>query len=102
MKYWLTVAIFAINGSKSMEAPCYGYGNLLGYPGDYLRDDYIRVTQNKVGQGDIYIGQINAQFKSRRHVQFLYSSESDSTVQIEGWAHGDQPENFKTSSFSVT
>jgi hypothetical protein len=51
-----------------MEAPCYGYGDLLGYPGDYLRDDMIRVKDNFIGQGDIYIGAINYQFNARKFI----------------------------------
>ena len=95
-KLLITLALTTAASSSKLEAPCYGYGELIGYPGSFLRDDIIRARESKVGQSDVYVGGIKYSFSSRQHIQFLYMSENDSDFFEEGWEHGDQPrQNFE-------
>ena len=38
-----------ISSTNALDAPCYGYGNIMGEPSNYIDDDMIKVKSLKVG-----------------------------------------------------
>ena len=48
----ITMAVLTgevVSQDVDCEDCCYGYGNLMGDPSNYLEDDYDVVTENLVG-----------------------------------------------------
>ena len=52
----------------ALDAPCYGYGNIMGSPSKYLEDDLHQVKRLKVGQGEVYVSNINYLFEGTNEI----------------------------------
>ena len=59
-------------GQTKLKAPCYGYGNIIGQPSNYLEDDYEKVVRLKVGQGSTFVANINYFFEGKNHLRIGY------------------------------
>ena len=61
----------------ALEAPCYGYGNIMGSPDKYLEDDLDKVKELKVGQGEVYVANINYLFEGTNSLSLGYRKVGD-------------------------
>ena len=61
-----------ISSTNALDAPCYGYGNIMGEPSNYIDDDMIKVKSLKVGQGSTYVAYINYLFEGKNHMELGY------------------------------
>lgn len=59
---------YLINSINALDAPCYGYGNIMGEPSNFIEDDMEYVKALKVGQGSTYVGYINYLFEGKNHI----------------------------------
>ena len=84
-----TLAASMINLASAVEdTPCYGYGNIMGNPSRFLEDDYDKVTELKVGQGNTYVGYLNYLFEGKNNVQLAYLKKDDEDFRDVGYLHG--------------
>ena len=75
-------------GQTRLSAPCYGYGNIIGNPGNFLEDDYEKVSELKVGQGSTFVSNINYFFEGKNHLQFGYQKSDDPEFRDHSIRHG--------------
>ena len=62
----------------------------MGSPDKYLEDDLAKVKELKVGQGDVYVANINYLFEGTNHLTFGYQKETDLEFRDFSWSHGDK------------
>ena len=74
----------------ALDAPCYGYGTIMGSPNQYLEDDLAKVKELKVGQGDVYVANINYLFEGTNSLSLSYQKVSDPDYREISWAHGSK------------
>lgn len=67
----------------TMDAPCYGYGRLLGRPDKYLEDDMDTVKALKVGEGDYYVSHLDFLFEGKNFLRMGYKKQGDDLAAIE-------------------
>ena len=49
----------------------------MGSPDKYLEDDLAKVRELQVGQGDVYVGNINYLFEGTNNISLTYQKVSD-------------------------
>ena len=42
-------SVMLLSAVDALSAPCWGYGAIVGEPGDYLEDDYENLVAKKIG-----------------------------------------------------
>ena len=67
---------------------CYKYGRVLGQPSFYLEDDLDLVEELQVGQGNVFVANINYLFEGKNFVQLGYQKIDDEDYRAYGNAHG--------------
>ena len=77
-----------IRQGQALEAPCYGYGNIMGSPSIVLEDDYEKVVALQVGQGSTYVSYINYLFEGKNHIQLAYLKTDDENYREVSYMHG--------------
>ena len=82
------LALAATAASKGLLAPCYGYGEIMGVPSKYLADDLDKVSELKVGQGKVYVSNINYLFEGKDFLQIGYRDVDDEDFREFSWPHG--------------
>ena len=75
---------------QALDAPCYGYGNILGSASKYLEDDLAQVKELKVGQGEVYVANINYLFEGTNHLRMGYKKVDDDSFVDGGYGHGSK------------
>ena len=80
----------------ALDSPCYGYGNIMGSPSKYLEDDLAKVKELKVGEGEVYVANINYLFEGTNQIQLGYKKVGDEKFLETSWPHGSKGNgNFK-------
>ena len=79
---------YLIIPSLALDAPCYGYGNIMGKPSNFLEDDLEQVKALKVGQGSTYVGYLNYLFEGKNHMQLGYKKTDDEDFRAVSQPHG--------------
>ena len=60
----VTIALL-LGAAEALQAPCYGYGEIMGEPDKYLADDLDLVTELEIGKGDTYVANVNYLFEGK-------------------------------------
>ena len=76
--------------SVALDAPCYGYGIIMGSPDKYLEDDLAKVRELEVGKGDVYVANINYLFEGTNNISLTYQKVSDKDFRDQSWNHGSK------------
>lgn len=70
--------------ADGLQAPCYGYGEIMGEPSKYMADDIAKVIELNVGKrfGDeeypnVYVSNINYLFEGKNFLQIGYMKKTD-------------------------
>jgi len=66
--------------AASMDAPCYGFGQLFGKPGSYATDDAVFVRVSRIGGDANYLASIRYFFDGLTFLQTEYRSKSGQTI----------------------
>ena len=82
------LGLVATAAAKGLYAPCYGYGEIMGVSSKYLADDLDRVSELKVGQGKVYVSNINYLFEGKDFLQIGYRDIDDEEFREFSWPHG--------------
>ena len=56
----------------ALDAPCYGYGQILGSPSKYLEDDMDNAVKFNVAQQDTYLAYLDFLFEGKNYIQAMY------------------------------
>ena len=81
-------ATLMVVASQALDAPCYGYGSVMGIPSNYLQDDMEILTDLAVGQGTTYLAYIDFLFEGKNYIKMGYRKKNDESYRESSWAHG--------------
>ena len=95
IKAALVVASFLATAVSALDAPCYGYGSVMGRPSKYLQDDMEKVEEYAVGQGLTYVSNIDFLFEGKNYIKLGYRQNNDINFRESSWAHGSSDVNPK-------
>ena len=70
-------AVILLGYSNALDAPCYGYGDIVGEPGAFLEDDYEDLRKNKIGQNGTYLAYVDYLFEGQNNLNFGYRKTGD-------------------------
>ena len=72
------------------QTACYGYGNIMGSPSNYLEDDYDVVVQLGVGQNGVHVSYIDYLFEGKNLIQLGYGKVSEENYKESSYQHGQK------------